>query len=188
MDEFQSYGLWLHHAARGKDDAPLVCTEEDPKSVGHSYTLPKDTWDPHVIRRYLLCLCDRVAWRLRRDGFVANRVSAYVRYGNFSGAGKQHRSQEPTSDGLKLFRQAWALIESVRNEDHPVRLVGISASDLIRAKEPTSLFKKEQKMARLLPALDSLQTKFGLHAWTRASLVSTAVLPRTSGFHFDHEI
>lgn len=185
-EEFHSYGDWLHEAAHGLGSDKVETEEKDPKSVGHSYTLPKNATDPAVVQRYLLSLCDKVAWRLRRDGFAAHGVSAHVRYGDFSGEGMQRRLREPIKDGLALFKAAWTMMG--RWDKKPVRLVGISASELTRGSEQPSLFKKERRMSSALSALDRLQTRYGDHAWTRASLLTTDVLERTSGFRYDHEL
>ena len=184
--EFKSYGRWLYDAARGRDDAEVDSRDEDPKSMGHSYTFPKDLNTPTEIKRGLLGLCDRVAWRLRRDGFGARGITAYARFGDFSGTGQQHRFREPINNGLAMFNVAWGLLS--RTVNRPVRLLGVTASELTRGPEQSSLFKKEQKMAEATKALDRLQTRFGEHAWTRASLLHAEFLPRTSGFHYDHEI
>ena len=204
----KSLALWLHNAAHGIGDDMVSPDAEDPKSVGHSYTLPADTSDPTVVQRHLLALCDKVAWRLRRDGFSARCVTAYVRFGDFSGAGKQHRFQEPISDGLSLFKSAWKLLPVIasssersnlttgllrlrpRNDmlSRPVRLVGISASELVVGSRSSSLFRKDRNVVSTLHALDKLQTRYGERAWTRASLLSTNVLERTSGFRYDHEL
>lgn len=211
--EFKSYGLWLHEAAHGRGDDEVNPDADDPKSVGHSYTLPTNAEDSETVRRYLLTLCDKVGWRLRRDGFAARCVTAYVRYGDFSGDGKQTHFSEPVNDGLKLFEIAWGLISSViarseatkksherllpaslsargRNDmlAKPIRLVGISASQLTKGPEQSSLFKKERKMSSALRALDRLQHRYGDGVWTRASLVSTSILARSSGFRYDHEL
>ncbi len=205
--EFKSYGYWLHHAAHGRGDDEVNPNAEDPKSVGHSYTLPTNTDDPHVVSHYLLTLCDKVAWRLRRDGFAAKCVTVYFRYGDFSGDGRQRRFQEPVNDGLRLFEIAWSLIQShfssrggsafggsgVRTDGtkvprKSVRLIGISASQLVTGSTSMPLFKKDQKMISTLSALDKLQTRYGDHVWTRASLLGTDVLARTSGFRYDHEL
>ena len=186
--EFKGFGFWLHSVARGQDRAPILATEEKAKSMGHSYTLRHDTWDPHEIRHYLLALSDRVAWRLRRDGFVANAVSVSLRYGDFGGESGEHRFSEPTDDGLTLFRIAWQLMEQWRDPLRSVRLVSIAASKLSTGSVPTSLFKKEQKFASVLPALDRLQRRYGTDAWTRASLLSTRFHERSSGFNYDHEV
>lgn len=184
--EFKSFGLWLHEIAHGRGNDMVVAEDPDPKSVGHSYTLPHDTEDPAELKRYLLALCDKVAWRLRRDGFVARRIAAYLRFSDFSGNGRQVLFHEPLNDGLAIFRAAWSI--AGRLLDAPVRLVGVSASALARSSAPASLFKKERKMSSALLALDAIQTRYGDHAWTRASLLRTRVMERTSGFRYDHEL
>lgn len=185
--EFKSYGWWLHHASFGRDEAPVVPGEEEPKSVGHSYTLAKNAVTADEIKRNLLGLCDKVAWRLRRDGFAARLVTTYLRYSDFSGNGQQHRFQEPTANGLRLFQIAWSLIERWWNGE-PVRLVGISAGMLSKGPEQTPLFKKEQKVLDTTSALDRIQTRYGEGSWTRASLLGVEFKPRSSGWHYDHEL
>jgi len=69
-----------------------------------------------------------------------------------------------------------------------VRLLGVTAGALTRGAQQASLFEKERKMTSTLSALDSLQRRFGSSAWTRAALLKTKLLERTSGFHYDHEI
>ncbi|MFC1787656.1 DNA polymerase IV [Patescibacteria group bacterium] len=188
VHEFKSYGYWLHHSAHGRDSSLVDPSEPEPKSVGHSYTIPHDTVNINEIKNYLLSLSDKVAWRLRRDSYRARCVSAYVRYDDFSGTGQQHRFNTPTADGLKLFQIAWSLINKKRDPQKPIRLVGLSASQLSSGPTQISLFKKEQKMSSALLALDQLQSRYGDQAWTRASLVKTEIKPRSSGFQYDHEV
>ena len=188
VKEFKSFGFWLYNTARGEDHDPVCSDEHAPKSIGHSYTLAADTDDPKEMKRNLLGLCDKVGWRLRRDGFVAGCLHVYVRYNDFSGMGQQQTLQAPTANGLTLFKTAWHLIEKWRDEMKPVRLLGISASHLTTSIEQPSLFKKECAVHTLFTALDRLQTRYGSTAWTRASLLKTDFKARSSGFHFDHEL
>ncbi len=201
-EELKGYGEWLHEAAHGRESSNILTSIQngvaasktattragDPKSVGHSYTLPKDTHDLLEAKRYLLRLADKVAWRLRRDGLLARRIRTYVRYGDFSGIGQQRIFQEPTADGLELFQNAWKILVDNYNPEHPIRLVGISASELSRGPEQPSLFPKPQKVRRTTKALDKIQYRYGSSAWTRATLVNTKIKARSSGFHFDHEV
>lgn len=190
--EFKSLGFWLHEAAWGREQAeprtlgPL--SGDVPKSYGHSYTLPSDTDNIAEMQRYLLGLSDKVAWRMRRDGCRAQRVSVFVRYGDFSHMGQQYQFKEPIADGLALFKTAWRILDAWRDDTKPVRLIGISASSITRAHQTAPLFRKEQKMCALQHTLDTLQTRYGNNAWTRASLLETKFKSRSSGFHFDHEI
>jgi len=193
IQEFQSYGYWLHEAAHGRDNSEMQTETKDPKSVGHSYTLPHDTWDPLVMQQYLLGMCEKIAWRLRRDGFVSKNISIHIRYGDFSGHGKQSILHQAHADGFQFFQTAWKLVDALRDPQKPVRLLGVSASKLSRTspKTTTSLFKtetkKEQKNASILSALDKIQEKYGQHAWTRASLLPITFHDRTSGLGYDHE-
>ncbi len=232
VNEFKSYGFWLHNAAYGRDDVlvgrdslparllpgkavktldalssfallrratedrPGVCPSETHnaltgvtpthlKSMGHSYTLPRDTHDPLEMKRYLLGLADKVGWRLRKDGYVSRQIATYVRYGDFTGTGQIKRFSEPTADGLRLFQVAWSLIKKIRDPTKPVRLLGLSAGRLSRGAEQIPLFPKDQKMRGMISALDQVQARFGNHAWTRASLLNVEFKERSSGFHYD---
>ena len=192
--EFNRYGTWLHEAAHGRDSNVIQSSTvhglrgmstETPKSYGHSYTLPRNTHDKLIVKRYLLGLADKVAWRMRRDNFAACRITAFIRYGDFSSHAEQRTFYIPTNDGHKLFQVAWQIIGNCFAGE-PVRLVGLSASKLTHKPGQQSLFKKEQKIQSVLPALDSLQHRYGTGVWTRGSLVKTHFKQRSSGFHFDH--
>ena len=184
--EFKSYGVWLHAAAHGHDSSYIISptkkgvrgvSEEEPKSYGHSYTLPHDTHDTLAIKRYLLGLADKVAWRMRRDDYSAKRITTHIRFGDFTSVTEQRTLNEPTADGLTLFQIAWSMVNHLmptsRSNDQPVRLVGLSASQLTHDRQQQPLFKKEQKVHSVLPALDALQHRYGSGIWTRASLAKT---------------
>lgn len=185
VNEFKSYGYWLHEAAHGRDNTPLFLEDEPAKSMGHSYTLPHDVWEPLEMKRNLLGLADKVGWRLRRDNFVAREVSTYVRYGDFTGNGSVKRIHEPTGDGLQLFKIAWSMMRQFRNPHKPVRLLGVTAGRLSDDPEQIPLFPKDKKMREVIHALDKIQTRYGNHSWTRASLLKTKFRARSSGFHYD---
>lgn len=193
--EFKSYGHWLYNAARGIDHAFVQIEERDPKSVGHSYTIAKDTTSVREIQRVLLGLCEKVAWRLRRDGFLAGQVTVYFRFKNLRGMGEQKRFNEPTADGLELFKIAWSLASkwppvrlAVPGGHRAVRLVGVSTSALTKNPEQHSLFAEKQKTRRVTQALDAIQTRYGSGSWTRASLIDVEFRARSSGWHYDHEL
>ncbi len=192
VDEFKSYGFWLHEAAWGREISTRSsfhhAAQEHPKSYGHSYTLPQDTDDPKELQRYLLGMCDRVAWRLRRDQKQAKRISLSIRYQDFSSAGQQRLLKEPLWDGLTLYKIAWHLLDTWRDDTKKVRLIVISISSLLPSMDSSSLFKKDRQKKSLQYALDSLQTRYGQQIWTRASLINLRLQARSSGFHFDHEL
>lgn len=196
--EFKSYGAWLYEAAYGRDSSLIISPTSKnlpgiscgtPKSYGHSYTLPEDTHDPTIIKRYLLGLADKVAWRMRRDGVATKRITVFVRFKNFSGVAKQHAFNEPATDGLRLFQESWRIVQNILKENVfslSVRLIGLSTSNLCHEPTQQSLFKKDRKMRSALQALDILQERYGSGVWKRGSTLPISFKARSSGFHYDH--
>jgi len=189
IQKFKKRGYWLHEAAFGRDSSSVVPENKKPKSIGHSYTLPENTFDPDVIQHYLLGLADKVGWRLRRGGFSTCCISTYVRFSDFSDHSHEHCFREPVDDGFKLFKIAWKLIEkNIITSPKQVRLIGLSARQLTNDPKQSSLLLSEQKSQQLLPALDKIQNRYGPNSWTRASLLRTNLKKRTSGFAYDHAL
>lgn len=187
VDLFKSYGTWLADAAVGVGNDQLA-DEEDPKSVGHSYTFPSDLLTRTEVWKNLLALSDRVASRLRRQGALGYRVSGYVRYGDFGSVGGDRLLKEPLADGLEIATNAWRVIEPQLDLERGVRLVGVTVSQLQRTAMPEQIFPKPQKMHAVLGALDKVHARFGNDAWQRATTVGTLFRERTSGWHYDHEL
>jgi DNA polymerase IV len=69
---FGKMGLVLHCMGKGEDESPVVPYYEipEPKSMGHSYTLPEDTADKNIIWSTLLKLSEQVGRRLRAEHFT----------------------------------------------------------------------------------------------------------------------
>jgi DNA polymerase-4 len=62
-NKFGITGETLKHMGHGRCDRPLIVKEEDPKSIGHSLTLPKDISDREAIKAELLKLSSMVCSR-----------------------------------------------------------------------------------------------------------------------------
>jgi DNA polymerase IV len=186
LDEFKSYGYFLYNAARGlgPDD---IEPNKDPKSIGNSYTFPHDLKSDDEMYHNLLALADRVAWRMRKQCFMATHIAGYVRYGDFGGHGFHRRCADPLIDGLDLANTAWDIIKEKVDIKKGVRLLGISASGLLPIGGSDSLFERDRKKARALKALDKVTDKYGSGIWQRASTMKTNFKERVSGWHYDHE-
>jgi DNA polymerase IV len=187
VHHFKSYGFFLFQTAHGMGDDEILEGDVAPKSIGHSYTFPHDLESEAEMKKHLLVLCDRVAWRMRKQGFLATRLSVYARYSHKGGKGAQKRFKEPMQDGLELFHNAWRILQRVRDRGYGVRLLGISASGLIKAPMPDRLFKKSQKIRSALSALDRVTERYGAGSWQRAATLGTVFKERISGWHYDHE-
>jgi DNA polymerase-4 len=186
LHEFKSYGYFLYNAARGLGPDDLE-PEQDPKSIGNSYTFPHDLKTDNEIYQNLLAICDRVAWRMRKQNFIATHVTGYVRYGDFGGHGFHKRCKDPLIDGLEIANTAWENMKERIDVSQGVRLLGVSATGLLPIGGSYSLFEKERRKARVLEALDKVTDKYGTGIWQRASTMKTSFKERVSGWHYDHE-
>ena len=175
VKRFGVIGRALKRMGQGIDDEPVVAAtaEDQVKSVGHSMTLKEDVSTREEILRFLLQLAEMVGRRARRYGVRGRTVSLYVRYADFfSHATKQQTVASPVNLSQDIYKEAVAILDSIRLEQ-PVRLLGISISNLDYNGEQLALFGEEQKSRKLAKAMDSVNDKFGSCAVTFASLLKS---------------
>jgi DNA polymerase-4 len=171
--KFGIVGRRLKEMGQGIDDSPVIQfgEEDDVKSVGHSSTLERDINDPVEIRRFLLQLSEMVGSRARRYGVSGKTVHLYVRYADyFSSWGKQTTSKSYINLSDEIFKAALSILNTVELEQ-PVRLLGISLSNLKHQAEQLPLFEDERKKLFAVQAMDKINERFGLMAVTYGSLL-----------------
>lgn len=182
---FGVLGRALKRMGQGMDESPVVASEEAAplKSMGHCYTLPRDTDDEGVIFGTLLRLCEQLARRLRADGSQSRTVSLTIRYADFTGCHHARTLPEPTDSGMGLYDAARAIYrqrcEPMRQR---IRLVGIGASQLIRCQRQPSFLEEDLRRQRIDQCLDALADRFGEFTVTRASAAAAPLVPRSHGF------
>jgi DNA polymerase-4 len=180
-------GGHLWELAHGIDDRE-VTPWEAAKSIGAETTFGEDTDSAEEVRRTLLALADRVARRLRDEGYRAGTVTLKHRDSTFTTLTRATTLPEPTDVGGAIYRAALALLERVPRRQRKVRLLGISASRLVPAERgpaggaQLSLFRKDRgERARLLErALDAIRDRFGQDAIRRAALEPEAGRPKNA--------
>ena len=187
LQEFKSYGQFLYDAARGIGSDELEI-RDDPKSIGNSYTFPHDLMSVNEIYRNLLALADRVAWRMRKQNFATKHIAGYVRYGNFGGQGWHRQCKDPLVDGLEIANTAWELMKDKIDLEQGVRLLGVTATELVPLNQGQSLFEHDRRKTRALQALDKVTDKYGSGTWQRLGTMKTTFKERVSGWHYDHDI
>ncbi len=167
-DRFGKIGIYLHRMALGMDEGPVLLAEsgvkedeEKVKSVGHSITLPKDTYNREVAKNYLLSLSEQVARRLRRKHYKGKTVSLVIRFPDFSHFSQQKTIKEFIDDAREIYQTALYLLEQISIETSGARLVGVSVSNLIKGVGQLSLFKEEWREQMLLEAMDEVNDRYG---------------------------
>ncbi len=161
-ERFGPLGERLHHMGLGIDEAPVIPLghEPGPKSLGHFVTLPVDTDDSRIISGFLLRLSEQVGRRLRRNCLQGRRVVLTVRFSDFSTITRQKATCEPLTSGKDICRLALRIWDSV-GDRRPVRLLGVTVSNLKRGSKQLSLFARPNKVGVLWEAVDRVNNKYG---------------------------
>lgn len=162
---FGKHGLHLHLSANGIDDRPVVPTRE-AKSIGHEETFSEDLVDLTIIKRELLDLATKVGERLRRHERQGQTITIKIKFYDFSSISRSLTLAEPTSDTREIFRRGWELLGKTAAGRKPVRLVGISVSNLSvpGGRYQQDLFgtsRQREKSRNLNEAVDRINQKFG---------------------------
>jgi DNA polymerase-4 len=175
--KFGKSGIKMHQLALGIDEREVV-PESEAKSIGHEETFSRDIVEREVVRKQLLSLAERVARRMRREGVCGRTVTLKVKYSDFVQVTRSVTLTGATSDGPTLFSAACELMEKTDVGVRPIRLLGVSVSQLSHTaglEEQLSLFmgdKRSSKRKGLNSALDSLTERFGEDTIRPATLLT----------------
>ncbi|HET9042327.1 MAG TPA: DNA polymerase IV, partial [Burkholderiales bacterium] len=90
----RSYGVFLHDAARGIDDDPIV-THWEPKQRSRETTFQEDTGDWQTIARTIAGLAREVTEDLREEGYRARTVGIKLRFADFETHTREKTLPEP---------------------------------------------------------------------------------------------
>ncbi|MFC2061323.1 DNA polymerase IV [Elusimicrobiota bacterium] len=131
------------------------------KSVGHSNTLPRDTWDAEVIRSFLLMLSERVGVRLRRYRMKGRTVSLHIRYSDFKGFSRQNTLSDHIKTGKDIYNTACGILNTLIPFKKAVRLVGVTISSLADDHGQIYLLESDLQQERITLAMDKINEKYG---------------------------
>ena len=174
-ERFGKYGEWLAEVARGGPDAPVE-PYTAPKSVSAEDTLPRNSADPAVLKKYLLEQSDRVGRRLREEGFAGRTITLKLKHGDFRQITRSVTLAEATQLGETIYQEASRLLD-VYTLRSGARLVGVGVSNLepVDAPRQLGLFREasapREKWARVERATDEIARRFGEDAVKRGRLL-----------------
>jgi DNA polymerase-4 len=135
VEEFgSSYGAWLHAAAHGRDERPVV-TYSEPKSISRETTFERDLHprrDREKLGEILTALCARVSEDLVRRGYEGKTIGVKLRFEDFRTVTRDHTVERPTAQAAEILRATRECLRRVRF-DGRLRLLGVRAGSLVRA-------------------------------------------------------
>ncbi|MDF2462520.1 MAG: dinP [Ramlibacter sp.] len=138
VDNFgKSYGAWMHDAAWGRDDRPVV-TQSEPVSMSRETTFERDL---HAVRdraelgAIFTDLCKQVAGDLQRKGYVGRTIGIKLRYDDFRIATRDHTIEHFTADAKTIRQVAGQCLKRVPL-DRRLRLLGVRVGKLAKLDSP----------------------------------------------------
>ena len=144
INRFGSHGRTLFAYARGNDERP-VRPYLPTKSVGAETTYQTDITRPEEITTKLAELATEVSGRLGRRQLAAATITLKVRYAGFETVTRAIGLPLPIADAHDIQRIALNLIKRTHAGQRPVRLLGITGSNLVSANiEQLDLFDRDQ--------------------------------------------
>ena len=147
-DQFgQKTGAWMHEAAHGRDQRPIVL-ESEPVSLSRETSFERDL---HAVRdkaelgAIFTRLCEQVAQDLTRKGYVGKTVGIKLRYDDFKSVTRNQTLAQPTADA-RAIRQAAGLCLKRAPLTQRLRLLGVRVASLSRV-ENNAFYKPNEPLA-----------------------------------------
>ena len=137
VDNFgKSYGAWMHDAAWGRDDRPVV-TESEPVSMSRETTFDRDLHAVHdkaELGAVFTRLCEQVAADLQRKGYVGKTIGVKLRYTDFRIVTRDQTLPVPTADAKAIRHTAGLCLKRV-DLGRRFRLLGVRVGSLVRLED-----------------------------------------------------
>jgi DNA polymerase-4 len=130
----RSYGAWLHDAAHGRDERPVV-THSEPVSMSRETTFERDLHakrDRAELTAIFTRLCEQVAADLQRKGYVGRTIGIKLRFEDFRTVTRDLSLPEATADAQAIRRAAGECLKRV-DLGRKLRLLGVRAGALSKA-------------------------------------------------------
>lgn len=168
--EFGQPGVDLVQRARGVDNRPVVI-EYETKSISQETTFQKDIRDEKYLTGTIDQLAEMVAFRLRRDGFMAGTVKIKIRWPDFSTITRQVTLPGPIDQDREIASISKRLFYEVWDHKKAVRLLGVGATHLVRGAHQLSLWEAPlEKERKVTEVIDLLRERFGERVITKGRL------------------
>ncbi|WP_418316595.1 DNA polymerase IV [Piscinibacter sakaiensis] len=128
----RSYGAWLHAAAHGRDERPLV-THSEPVSISRETTFDRDLHavrDRDALAAILNRLCAQLAADLERKAYATRNIAVKLRFDDFRIVSRAMTLPDHVADAAAIRRAAGQCLKRV-DLSRRLRLLGVRAGALL---------------------------------------------------------
>jgi DNA polymerase-4 len=132
-DRFGKHGRTLYEFSRGIDDRPVE-THRGRKSLGTENTYAEDLTDLARMEAEVERMSQELADSLARSGLAGCTVTLKIRYEDFTTVTRSRTFMVPVWDRVTIAVCARDLLRRTEAPSRPVRLIGVTASNLVRER------------------------------------------------------
>jgi len=166
--------IWL--MSQGHDPDPVTTNVAPPKTIGHGKVMPPDTRDKQVLLTFALHMSEKVAARLRRNGFKAQKIFVGFR-GKEQWFAHKYPMLPPTRDGRDIYAICVRHIETCW-QGLGVFQIQVTAMGLCPENGQLDLFHdvpvREDKLNKVL---DAVNERYGEFTLARSKLLKRSDMP-----------
>jgi DNA polymerase-4 len=120
-----------------------VKQDQELKSIGHMYTLPKEFRRAEFFIPVLYKLCEMVGRRLRRKGLEGNVLHFFSYDKNYRSFGNSLKLGDYISEGREIFLQAKTIFRKVQPKgEWGFKLIGVTVANLRPYSQQVNLCKR----------------------------------------------
>ena len=153
----------IYELSVGKDKRPLEVSRR-PQSVGNEHTYLHDLLTEAEVDEQFRLLANEVAWRLRQNHIMGRTITLKIRFSSFQTITRSLTLDMGTCSEEQLYFAAKRLYNK-RGQDHPIRLLGLTVSQLQPWQVQGDLFSEDAEVQeKVADAIDKLQKRFGRQA------------------------
>jgi len=155
-------GERLKSMGQGRDESPVIPMGEEPevKSVGHSMTLEQDLSNRSDILRYLLLLSQMVGRRARAYRLAGRTVALTIRYKDFQTFTTRKTIPQAINGTHEIWQVAGEILSGICLLQ-PVRLLGVSLSNLSSQARQLPLLGWSRREEQVCRVMDRINDRFG---------------------------
>lgn len=168
-------GVKLHEWANGIDNSNVSFYYDkiSPKSISNSTTTYRDLINKADITCVIRSICELISIRLLKHNFLANGISLYLKYSDFTSTAKQMHISATLSP-ISLSKYANEILNLIYIDNKPVRSVAVSTFNFQSTNSvQLNLFDQDyEKNYRLEKAIAKVKSKYGYKYIKPASLLN----------------
>lgn len=132
----ESFGAWMHDAAHGRDDRPVV-TYQEPKSISRETTFERDLHARHdraLLTEIFTMLCEKVAADLVRKNVMGKTIGLKLRFDDFRTVTRDLTLSHYTADAREIRAAAGQCLKRVELSRR-IRLLGVRVGTVLPVEE-----------------------------------------------------